>query len=103
MTSGYLPPVNKMRVDGSMDKNRIFIFTYAIGNIGLILYGTLALANPSVMVDSFSQYVYQFREQIPSLIGVPHQNENRWRAMFSLAQVGRSLIGWGCIARSLWE
>jgi hypothetical protein len=33
---------------------------YGIANFGLILYGVLALLNPTILMDLFSEYVYRF-------------------------------------------
>ncbi len=39
---------------------RIFYGTFGSANLGLILYGLLALLNPQILTDSFSARVYQF-------------------------------------------
>ena len=39
---------------------RVFFLTYAIANLGLVLYGILAIIKPAILLDSFSEYVYQF-------------------------------------------
>ena len=45
-----------------MRKETIFLFVFGIANLGLVLYGFLALLNPSVLLNSFSTYVFQFPE-----------------------------------------
>lgn len=39
---------------------RIFYGTFGAANLGLILYGLLALFNPQILTDSFSVRIYQF-------------------------------------------
>jgi len=39
---------------------RLFYGTFGAANLGLFLYGLLALINPQVLTDSFSARVYQF-------------------------------------------
>lgn len=39
---------------------RLFYTTFGAANLGLVLYGLLALLNPQVLTDSFSAHVYQF-------------------------------------------
>lgn len=41
-------------------KARLFYGVYGVANLGLVLYGLLALANPQVLTDSFSAHVYPF-------------------------------------------
>lgn len=41
-------------------KARLFYGVYGAANLGLVLYGLLALANPQVLTDSFSAHVYPF-------------------------------------------
>jgi hypothetical protein len=43
-----------------MWRSRSFYGTFGVANLGLILYGVLALLNPQVLTDSFSARVYQF-------------------------------------------
>jgi len=43
-----------------MWKRRLFYGTFGAANLGLILYGLLALLNPQILTDSFSARVYQF-------------------------------------------
>ena len=43
-----------------MKITRAFLIIYGIANVGLILYGLLALTQPNVLLDSFSVHVYQF-------------------------------------------
>lgn len=39
---------------------RFFFITYVVANLSLVLYGALALAMPGILLEPFSQYVYQF-------------------------------------------
>lgn len=41
-------------------KSRAFLFTYATASLGLIIYGVMAGLAPNVLLDVFSQYVYEF-------------------------------------------
>jgi len=41
-------------------RTRIFYGTFGAANLGLVLYGLLALLNPRILTDSFSARVYQF-------------------------------------------
>lgn len=41
-------------------KTRIFYTTFAAANLGLILYGILALVQPKILLDTFLTNVYQF-------------------------------------------
>jgi hypothetical protein len=41
-------------------KSRIFFFTYVAANVGLILYGIIALIQPDVLLKPFLAHVYQF-------------------------------------------
>jgi hypothetical protein len=41
-------------------KSRLFFITYIVANMGLIVYGIMALIQPSVLLESFSTHVYQF-------------------------------------------
>jgi hypothetical protein len=43
-----------------MLKSRIFLLVYGIANLGLVLYGLLALVNPGILLEPFFSYVYQF-------------------------------------------
>ena len=43
-----------------MWKTRLFYGTFGVANLGLVLYGLLALVNPQVLTDSFSVRVYPF-------------------------------------------
>jgi hypothetical protein len=48
-----------------MDKklsHRIFFITYGLANLGLILYGILAIVVPDILFETFSLHVYQFPE-----------------------------------------
>ena len=40
--------------------SRVFFITFAVANLGLILYGIMAILSPGVLLDSFSEEVYQF-------------------------------------------
>lgn len=41
-------------------KSRLFFITYTAGNVSLILYGVLALLMPNILLEPFSDHVYQF-------------------------------------------
>lgn len=41
-------------------KSRMFFTVYGAANLGLVLYGVLALIMPSVLLEPFSLYVFQF-------------------------------------------
>jgi len=41
-------------------KVRIFLITFAVANLGLILYGTMTLIKPAILLEPFSMHVYQF-------------------------------------------
>jgi len=41
-------------------KSKAFSFTYATANLGLIAYGVMAVFAPNFLLDTFSQYVYEF-------------------------------------------
>ena len=43
-------------------KFRFFFITYTVANLCLVAYGILALFSPGILLDSFSQHVYQFPE-----------------------------------------
>lgn len=38
----------------------IFLITFAVANLSLVLYGIFALISPEVLLEPFSQHVYQF-------------------------------------------
>ena len=44
-------------------KARIFLITFAIANLGLILYGFMVLIKPDILLEPFSTHVYQFPEE----------------------------------------
>ena len=41
-------------------KTRFFFTSYLVGNLGLVLYGLLALLRPSLLLEAFTLHVYQF-------------------------------------------
>jgi hypothetical protein len=41
-------------------KSRLFFITYGAANLGLVLYGLLALIKPGILLETFSLYVYEF-------------------------------------------
>ena len=41
-------------------KTRFFFITYTIANLGLIIYGLLALIKPDILLKTFLTHVYQF-------------------------------------------
>ncbi len=43
-------------------KLRFFSITYTVANVGLILYGALALLMPNILLEPFSEHIYQFPE-----------------------------------------
>ncbi len=61
-------------------KTRRFFITYLAANLGLVLYGVLALLMPNILLDSFFLRVYQFPAEAT-------------RAIAYLAALFR-LIGW---------
>ena len=42
--------------------SRLFFVTYVAGNLGLVVYGVMALLMPSVLLEPFTLHVYQFPE-----------------------------------------
>jgi hypothetical protein len=40
--------------------SRFFFITYVAGNLGLIVYGVMAVLMPSILLEPFSLHVYQF-------------------------------------------
>jgi hypothetical protein len=44
----------------AVDKNRLFFTVFGFANLGLLLYGLIALAAPAILFESFSRNVYQF-------------------------------------------
>ena len=43
-------------------KLRFFFVIYTVANLSLFAYGILALLNPAILLDSFSQHVFRFPE-----------------------------------------
>jgi hypothetical protein len=43
--------------------SQFFYITYVAGNLGLVVYGVMALMMPSVLVEPFTLHVYQFPEE----------------------------------------
>ena len=41
-------------------KSRIFFITYTAANVGLIVYGIVALMQPAILLEPFTAHVYQF-------------------------------------------
>jgi hypothetical protein len=41
-------------------RSRFFFVVYVAANLGLVLYGSLALVMPSILLDAFSLRVYHF-------------------------------------------
>jgi hypothetical protein len=41
-------------------KSRFFFIAYGLANLGLVLYGLLALFQPGILLEPFSLYVYEF-------------------------------------------
>ena len=41
-------------------RNRLFYGTFGAANLSLVLYGLLALLNPQILTDFFSEHVYRF-------------------------------------------
>jgi hypothetical protein len=39
---------------------RVYFITYLVANLGLVLYGILALVLPGILLGQFSLHVYQF-------------------------------------------
>jgi hypothetical protein len=44
-------------------RSRFFYITYAAGNLGLIVYGVMALLMPSILLEPFTLHVYQFPDE----------------------------------------
>lgn len=42
---------------------RFFYITYVAGNLGLMLYGVMALLQPSTLLEAFTLHVYQFPDE----------------------------------------
>jgi multisubunit Na+/H+ antiporter MnhC subunit len=49
-------------------KFRIFFITYTVANIGLILYGIIALIQPGILLEPFFMHVYQFPSEATNAI-----------------------------------
>jgi len=49
-------------------KSRIFFVIYAAANVGLILYGLIALIQPDILQKSFLAHVYQFPPEATNAI-----------------------------------
>ncbi len=43
--------------------SRFFFITYVAGNLGLIIYGAMALLMPSMLLEPFALHVYQFPDE----------------------------------------
>lgn len=43
--------------------SRLFFITYVAGNLGLIVYGVMALLMPSILLEPFTLHVYQFPDE----------------------------------------
>ncbi len=43
-----------------MTRSRLFFISYAAANGSLVLYGLLALLMPAILLEPFSEHVYQF-------------------------------------------
>ncbi len=43
--------------------SRFFFITYVAGNLGLIVYGAMALLMPSILLEPFALHVYQFPDE----------------------------------------
>lgn len=41
-------------------KSRLFFITYTAANVGLIIYGIMALVQPDILLEPFFVHVYQF-------------------------------------------
>jgi len=41
-------------------KTRIYLTTFAIANLGLIVYGVMALLKPEILLETFTTHIYQF-------------------------------------------
>jgi hypothetical protein len=43
--------------------SRFFFITYVAGNLGVIVYGMMALLMPSILLEAFTLHVYQFPDE----------------------------------------
>jgi len=43
--------------------SRFFSITYVAGNLGLVVYGAMALLMPSILLEPFTLHVYQFPDE----------------------------------------
>jgi len=41
-------------------KTRIFLITFTTANLGLIIYGVMALLKPDILLETFTTHIYQF-------------------------------------------
>ena len=49
-------------------RTRLFYGAFGAANLGLVLYGLLALFNPQILTDSFSAHVYHFPVEASSAL-----------------------------------
>lgn len=102
---------------GSM-KSRSFFITFIAANVGLVLYGILALVKPDILLETFLTHVYQFPAQarsattyisalyrllgylniIPGLLGLLflyryRMNRHEWDLRLVVASTSLSYIG----------
>lgn len=49
-------------------KFRIFFITYIVANIGLILYGIIAMIQPEILLESFIVHIYQFPSEATNAV-----------------------------------
>lgn len=67
-------------------KSRLFFITYTAANLSLILYGTLALLTPKILLEPFSVHVYRFPDDATRAI-------TYLAAMFSLLGFFNLILG----------
>lgn len=49
-------------------RSRSFFIAYAAANLGLVVYGAVALMMPSILLDPFSLHVYQFPDSAATAV-----------------------------------
>lgn len=77
--------------------NRIFLIVYLIANLGLCLYGVMALLNPGVLMETFTQTVYTFPREASAAV-------NYMTALFRLLGYFNLLAGMvGLILLWRWQ
>jgi len=52
-----------------MTKDRLFFIVFGAANLGLVLYGLLALFQPGILYETFAQQVYRFPPGAEAAVG----------------------------------